>query len=124
MGYNTTIVIRNDALDQIRDDPEFGRKLVDAILNLNDPCYKDRNIEVSAGNHSNVAQVVEQHHADLTSIVTVGGNLGVHHGTYGGWRHTEEKAQRDLVRLWAEKLGMKVTYREPESKSGSGGPKI
>lgn len=124
MGFNTTIVIRNDALHQIKDDPEFGRKLVDAILNLNDPRYKGRLLEVPAGNHANAAQVVETHHADLTSIVTVGGNLGVHHGTFGGWRHTEEKAQRDLVRMWAEKLGMKVTYTEPEAKKGSGGPKL
>lgn len=124
MGFNTTIVIRNDALHQIENDPEFGRKLVEAIMNLNDPRYKGRRLEVAAGNHANVAQVVETHHADLTSIVTVGGNLGVHHGTFGGWRHTEEKAQRDLVRMWGEKLGMKVTYKEPEAKAGSAGPKI
>lgn len=32
MGYNTTVVVLNDALDAIRDDPEFGKKLYHAIL--------------------------------------------------------------------------------------------
>lgn len=31
MGYNTTVVVYNDALDQIANDPEFGKKLVAAI---------------------------------------------------------------------------------------------
>jgi len=35
MGYNSTIVVMNDALNAIGEDPEFGRKLEEAILCCN-----------------------------------------------------------------------------------------
>jgi len=31
MGYNTTVVVYNDALDQIESDPQFGANLAAAI---------------------------------------------------------------------------------------------
>jgi len=32
MGYNTTVVVMNDALGSIEKDPEFGKNLVRAVL--------------------------------------------------------------------------------------------
>ena len=32
MGFNTTVVILNDSLDMIANDPYFGSRLVDAAL--------------------------------------------------------------------------------------------
>ena len=34
MGYNTTVVILNDALGQIAKDPKFGEKLARAIMEV------------------------------------------------------------------------------------------
>jgi hypothetical protein len=73
MGYNTTVVILNDALDGIAKDPEFGKKLVAAILSVG--CYK-KPIDVSAMGYCNAATVIESHHADQDVYVKVGGNYG------------------------------------------------
>jgi hypothetical protein len=71
MGFNTTVVILNDALRDIAGDLEFGRRLRDAIQS-----YSGKPITVSAGHHGNAALVVETHHADYDVLVKVGGNRG------------------------------------------------
>ena len=87
MGFNTTIVVLNDAANQIENDPDFGKKLVRAMLTL------DREGgNVSAGNHVNAAQVVETHHADNNMLVSVGGNRGERlEGGYASYRATPEE---------------------------------
>jgi uncharacterized hydantoinase/oxoprolinase family protein len=71
MGYNTTVIVLNDALDNIANDPNFGKKLVAAIKNA---CYGTTN--VSAGGFVNAATVIESHHADEHVLVDIGGNMG------------------------------------------------
>lgn len=77
MGYNTTVVVLNDALDIIAKDPEFGAKLADAIARVS---RKSGPIEVAASSgrsiHCNAATVIETHHADYEVLVSVGGNIG------------------------------------------------
>lgn len=72
MGMNTTIVVLNDALSEIENDPDFGRNLVTAICSLRHgkPQY------VPAGGHCNAAIVIECHHANDNVLVEVGGNTG------------------------------------------------
>ena len=106
MGWNTTIVVMNDALDQIKKDALFGSKLAAAVSKLS---IQDGPIDISAGNHCNAAHAVEQHHADCTSIVTVGGNLGIKQMICGGWKHNEELTQIELCKRWAEKLGYRLS---------------
>ena len=77
MGFNTTVVVLNDALSYIAEDPEFGRRLYDAISNLS----RDKRGYVSAhsvhgGVYCNAATVIETHHADHDVTVVVGGNRG------------------------------------------------
>lgn len=85
MGYNTSVIVINDALTDIENDPFFGKKLVAAIrarsLNLD-----GQPIDVPASNHCNAASVVETHHADLTSVVMFGGNTAKVLGTAYGYR--------------------------------------
>lgn len=94
MGYNTTVVVLNDALGSIKDDPEFGKKLVSAILqagsSYNHSKFRENGyheiIDVSAGNFVNAAHVVETHHADEMALIAVGGNLGQRvGGAHGAW---------------------------------------
>jgi hypothetical protein len=73
MGYNTTVLIINDALDSIRTDPNFGKNLADAVCKVGALGGK---IDVSAGNHYNAATVIESHHADRNVLVEIGGNTG------------------------------------------------
>jgi hypothetical protein len=77
MGWNTTVVVLNDALDFIENDPEFGRRLAQAIVR----CHSSGPMDVAAhssrgGIHCNAARVIETHHADCTVKVEVGGNTG------------------------------------------------
>ena len=73
MGYQSTLLIQNDALDQIKDDPEFGRKVVDAILHLS---VDDKPVDICAGWHCNAATVIENHHANDTTVLAMGGGYG------------------------------------------------
>ena len=76
MGLNTTVVILNDGLAQIENDPDFGKNLVQAIQNL--ASGKKQTLYASDGRCSgNVGEVVETHHADFGVSVRVGGNCGV-----------------------------------------------
>lgn len=106
MGWNTTVVVYNDALDQIRKDPQFGANLAKAVSVLDHD--RSRHVDVSSGNYANAAMVVETHHADATALVTVGGNLGVCHLTTYGWLHHERPTQERLLAEWADKLGFTV----------------
>jgi len=77
MGYNTTIIVMNDALGWIAEDAGFGKRLADAVSQA----YGGRQIDVPAysakgGIHCNAATVIESHHADYDVLVRVGGNRG------------------------------------------------
>lgn len=94
MGLNTTVIILNDALNQIEDDPEFGRNLALAIQGGG---YGDGTVR--AGNHMNAAQVVETHHADANVVVVVGGNRGeLLRGGYASSRTTPEEAAVQVLK--------------------------
>lgn len=77
MGYNTTVVVLNDALSEIEQDPDFGKKLVRAIMQAG----RGKPVDVSARGthciHANAATVIESHHADYDVLVKVGGNTGI-----------------------------------------------
>ena len=73
MGYNTTVIVRNDGLANIKNDPDFATKLVAAIMEVSRTGIP---VHVSALGHVNAATVVETHHTDQAALITVGGNLG------------------------------------------------
>lgn len=72
MGYNTTLVVLNDFLSDIRDDPEFGRKVYHACLNSE---------EVDIGPGVKIAGV---NHATNFNLYAVGGNTSIHIGSVSG----------------------------------------
>jgi len=98
MGNQATVIILTDHLDLIRDDPEFGRNLVSAILKVN---YKGPEDIYAHTEHctAGVGSVIECHHCDQAVAIvatnasaTVLGNVG---------NDSKEDALRDL----AEQLG-------------------
>lgn len=106
MGFNSTLVVLNDALEQISEDKEFGQKVKASILRKYS--YRDEDyVNISSGNHANVAAVVGVHHADEKHLFAIGGNIGWDFGYMGGYRATEEQ----MLRAWAAKLGF-VLHRK------------
>ncbi len=72
MGFNTTIVILNDALGDIEKDKDFGKKIVAAIRK--NSCTNSR--ETLYSGNGNCGEVVEQHHSSYDYLIKVGGNCG------------------------------------------------
>lgn len=104
MGYNTAILVLNDALDEIAGDSELGKKLVAAIQTQSiQRCAAN----VQAGNHVNAATVIETHHADRTALIAVGGNNATVLLETHGWRHGDKQMQYRL----SEELDATVTRR-------------
>jgi hypothetical protein len=113
MGYNTTVVIMNDAMDEIEKDPEFGANLVKAVkrrLSNKGP------LSVHAGSHSNAATVIEVHHADMTKLVAVGGNYGQDLGFVGpcGQAHV------DMLEAFAAALGYTIRKKKEKCSACNG----
>jgi len=93
MGYNATIVVLVDQLSSIEKDPEFGKKLADAIRHkLNDPNNRYSREPYVTGQ----TQVVEAHHADSQVIVAVGGNCGQVIGLGGSYNATPDQMIKAL----------------------------
>lgn len=79
MGYNTTVVVLNDALSFIEEDPEFGKRFARAISEAATNGGRPVNVAARSsrgGVHCNAATVVETHHAGYDVFVKVGRNCG------------------------------------------------
>lgn len=113
MGWNTTVIVLNDAIDMIRDDVDFGRNLYYAILNS----VRGEQVDIPArsprgGVHVNAATVIEQHHADDTAIVAVGQNYGTKIGScYYTGRHDLPEGQERILRQLADNMGYRLVKK-------------
>lgn len=113
MGFNSTVVVMNDALHDIRGEAAFGAMLHDAVL---EHYSYGGPVDVRAGCHANAATVVDCHHADNTSLILVGGNCASVLGEWFGWRHHLREEQERLLKLAADALGYRLV-RKSEKKS-------
>lgn len=103
MGYNTTLVVLNDALHEIENDAEFGRKVSQATRMVT----RGKPVDISSGGHCNAATVIETHHADGINLIAVGGNCGQDLGYMGGYR----SESIDLLKSLADKLGYRIVKK-------------
>lgn len=112
MGNNATVIVLTDALEEIKTDQDFGRKLAEAIERSS---MNVGRVDVSAGNHCNAASVAEVHHADISRLVLVGGNLGrVVDNVSFPWRTDPKDAQsrQDILERLAGAWGYTVTPKK------------
>lgn len=109
MGYNSAIMICNDAMHEIEKDPVgWWNKAYNALNNLS----RTNDGTFGFGSHGNGFQAICQHHADQVSIVAIGGNRAVTLG-YGHWTDTPEV----LLKKLADELGYSVSKkRQPKKK--------
>ena len=112
MGFNTTVVVLNDALNYIEEDPDFGKKLAAAIRGMALPSNM-RSRDVPAGHHGNAATVVETHHADGLHAILVGGNMGEDPGYVGSYRLdlSKNEDKRSFLKWLGDLLRVRVALR-------------
>ena len=91
MGFNTTVVVLNDCLHEIENDPEFGKKLAAAIRSFD---HRPERMPYVTGQ----TQVIGCHHADGMMVFAVGGNTGREVGYGGGYRSTDDEIIKELDR--------------------------
>jgi len=104
MGCNTSVIVLNDALDDIERDPDFGKKLVAAIRErYRNP--KGCPIDVAASSHVNAASVIETHHADHTSVVLIGGNTAKVLGIGFDYRFQDQAVELKILKDALTPLG-------------------
>ena len=105
MGLNSTVLIRNDMLNEVEKDPKFGENLFRAINQGGFPR------DVPAKGASNAATVVEVHHNTSTSVVAIGGGTGTVLGAFYGSSHDPLV----LLKYLAQSLGFRLV-RLPKGK--------
>jgi len=94
VGFNSTIIVMNDALHEIKEDPDFGRKVYEGISKIS---RRNGFENIRSGCFGNAATVIETHHADQQCVVSVGGNTAEILG-YSHWRADALTTIRDLAR--------------------------
>lgn len=96
MGYNATVVVLLDRLDEIERDKDFGKKLCDAIRHRG--AYGEKKGYDPASEATGQTQVIEVHHADHQMVIAVGGNCGQVLGYGGSYRCNKEEIVKNLAR--------------------------
>lgn len=112
MGYNTAVLILNDAASGLRDDPNVGTKLYDAIgrATYPDGLTGEYASDFSIGNHANGGRVLASRHADDTQIVAIGQNSI---RSVANLYHLDMHNDIEVLEALAERLGYRVV-KKPE----------
>jgi len=108
MGFNSTILIINDCLGPISEDPEFGKKVEQAITRF--PYYEGHN-DISSGHCCNAASVLSCQHSAFTALLAVGGNCGTQLSYDIGQSHHKESDKERILRQYADELGFYVVRK-------------
>lgn len=115
MGYNATVVVMVDALQDIAKDSKFGERLSEAVsdvLNWRERKDVPAIPDGARGVFCNAATVIEAHHADQNVLVKIGGNFGQVIDTgYVGYRADNVQ----ILKAMAEKLGYRIS-KKPKAK--------
>lgn len=119
MGFNTTFVICNDAMGAIDDDPAgWWSEAKHAAFRA----LSQRPVEFGFGCHANGFWVAATHHADVVSLIAVGGNYPsvVSRESWGNRGHREPADQVELLRRAADKLGYVLVRKIDNGRASRG----
>lgn len=106
MGYNTSVLLMNDALEDIKSDKEFGPKLVQACAEVFQ--WRGKMAPVRARTYENAAYVIETHHSSQTAILAMGGGYGTVLGHHYGIKHHTPDVQLAILKDLASQLGYEI----------------
>lgn len=103
MGYNTSVLILNDRLHDIRKDKDFVEKLADGIGRQFMTC------KPLWGFDKHQTTILGQNHADVVSVLMVGGNMGVEIAQINNGGHIAEiEDQIKLLKEVANNFGFRL----------------
>lgn len=108
MGFNTTIVLMNDCLSDIKKDSELGSKIHRAVL---DSYSEAKPVDVAAMGSVNAMTVIESHHSSGMIPILIGGNCGIPMNDIYIPCPFDDKSELFLLKQLADKLGYKITKR-------------
>lgn len=114
MGFNTTVIIMNDAFGDIKKHPQ---EFVDNLITAASNAYMQPT-DVMVGSYVNAASVIACDHADIQNIIATGGNYGtvlkkVYRGNRGH-HNTEDKVE--LLRKLAGELGYRIAKKPVKTR--------
>jgi len=113
MGFQSTLLVRNDCLDAIKDDKDFGQKIHDAVTQG----WGHMPVTISSGHCMNASELIESHHADGRVVLVAGGSMITRLG-YKGTYPTDAQNIKQLKTLLNNVLteyGLKVVKAPKKS---------
>jgi hypothetical protein len=125
VGYNTVVLVLNDAGTTIRENADEFAEAVTLGYGAYVPQRKHNDtwpnsvgttpdVALSLGNHSNPATVVSCHHSSETALILVGGNYATVLGVAGGHEHHKRDTVKRMLNDILSEYGLKVI----EAKKG------
>lgn len=120
MGWNTGVIILNDAIGNIEDHP---KEFVDGLRRAMGDflSHGGKPVDIAVGGHVNAASVFHQSHADNTGVFAIGGNHATRLlETYNGGRHHTDADKLELLKRLAEEMGYNISRKPVKGEKGPG----
>lgn len=109
MGFQTTITILNDALHDMESDPKGW---VDKTIKQIQSHSGNQDAQsYGFGGHANGFTIDAMHHADVTSVIAVGGNHSTVLGQFYNQGHHDNDTRLALMKKLAESMGYTLTKK-------------
>lgn len=120
MGFNTALMVLNDGLHCLDDDPDAGKRIYNMVL---EACTGRRGEVFSTGlaimhngeargSHGGVVSCLSSLHADELQIIAVGGNRIQYLGYGGGYSADPETMLRNL----ADQMGYRIVKKASRAR--------
>jgi hypothetical protein len=106
MGFQSTIMILNDAMEEIDKDPKGWWQKTKSLITRHNGTKSPE--EYGFGTHGNGFTLVDVHHADNTSVIAVGGNHASLLTRLSKHPHHDEKGQIELLKALAKEHGYRL----------------
>ena len=115
MGFQSTVLIRNDCLHEIEKDKDFGKKVSDAVTQG----WGHMPVIISSGHCMNGAELIESHHMDGQVVLVAGGGTISRLG-YKGNYPTDPQSMCELKTLLnnvCAEYGLRVIKASEKNKT-------
>lgn len=117
MGFNTAVLLLNDHIHSIRENPpQFAENLMRAI-EKHWSVKPGETVDFGVGNCCNGGTVFHQAHADNTGVYAIGGNYASKLLISPFGQHHTPEGQLILIREMAEKLEYRLTKKKTAKES-------